>query len=161
MKDLLTRYTRYNLWANTKIFEMIGKAGEAALDKELVSSFPTIRKTLYHIRGAETIWLLRLQGASPAVWPDDRPLSLTELKELSLAASKKFSEFVASKEEEWFLSSCKYSALNKTQYENKVCDIVHHCMNHSTYHRGQIITMLRNAGAQELASTDFITYARL
>ena len=35
-----------------------------------------------------------------------------------------------------------------------------HCINHSTYHRGQIITMLRQLGQNNLLSTDYITYCR-
>jgi uncharacterized damage-inducible protein DinB len=44
--------------------------------------------------------------------------------------------------------------------QNKLYEIIMHCMNHSTFHRGQIVTMLRTAGVTNLFSTDLITYYR-
>jgi uncharacterized damage-inducible protein DinB len=41
-----------------------------------------------------------------------------------------------------------------------VVDMIHHCMNHSTYHRGQLITMGRQAGLADPPRTDFIYYVR-
>jgi len=38
--------------------------------------------------------------------------------------------------------------------------MIMHCMNHSTYHRGQIITLLRELGATEIPGTDMIAYIR-
>ena len=42
-----------------------------------------------------------------------------------------------------------------TQYN--VCDV----MNHSTYHRGQLVTLLRGAGFTALSTTDLISFYRL
>ena len=64
MKDLLLQYTKYNLWANTKLLGFIESAAAkdpAVLDKEIPSSFNTLRKTLYHIYYAENIWYKRLR----------------------------------------------------------------------------------------------------
>ncbi len=38
--------------------------------------------------------------------------------------------------------------------------IIYHCMNHSTFHRGQIISQLRTLGVDKLQATDFIVYLR-
>src|SRR5438128_884263 len=67
MKELLLQYTKYNLWANTKLLGFIESAvakDPAVLDKEIPSSFNTIHKTLYHIYYAENIWYKRLNGES-------------------------------------------------------------------------------------------------
>ncbi|WP_223233283.1 DinB family protein [Chitinophaga sp. CF418] len=34
-------------------------------------------------------------------------------------------------------------------------------MNHSTYHRGQLVNMLRQVGFTQLSSTDLATYYRV
>jgi uncharacterized damage-inducible protein DinB len=39
--------------------------------------------------------------------------------------------------------------------------MIHHCMNHSTYHRGQIVTIARNLELTDPPSTDFMRYVRL
>ena len=51
-------------------------------------------------------------------------------------------------------------------YSNTVEEIIYHVVNHGTFHRGQIVTMLRANGVtkladtEELSSTDLITYLR-
>jgi uncharacterized damage-inducible protein DinB len=33
--------------------------------------------------------------------------------------------------------------------------------NHATYHRGQLVTMLRQIGAEKIPATDFAAFVRL
>src|SRR3569833_4108445 len=68
MKDLLLKYANCNLWANKLIIDAIMKLDEPQIDLEIASSFPTIRKTVYHTWSAECIWLQRLQLAEYPVW---------------------------------------------------------------------------------------------
>ena len=60
MKQLLENYTSYNLWANKRIAEML-RENSAAADKEIKSSFPSLKKTLCHIWGAEDFSQIRLR----------------------------------------------------------------------------------------------------
>ena len=66
---MLIELTEYNTWANRQITSFILQAGLEIADKELVSSFPTIRKTLYHIWDAQVIWYARLNGIPLTTWP--------------------------------------------------------------------------------------------
>src|SRR5688500_1763003 len=65
MKETLLQYTNYNLWANTKLTESLKSIGISLLDQEIKSSFPSLRKTIYHIWAAEQVWYMRLHGESP------------------------------------------------------------------------------------------------
>lgn len=40
-------------------------------------------------------------------------------------------------------------------------EMIHHCMNHSTYHRGQLTTMARQLGVRNIPATDMIAYLRV
>jgi uncharacterized damage-inducible protein DinB len=189
MKELLISYTNYNLWANTKLLGFIESAAAkdpAVLDKEIPSSFNTLRKTLYHIYYAENIWYKRLNGDSPVYAKKEleniaahgnpsgsvaaglQPASktnfslsdLSQFKTLFLSQSQKFIDYVNQIEDNKLLSDFDYKSTEGKPYRNKIWQSVHHCMNHSTFHRGQLITMLRNAGYTDLTSTDFITYIR-
>ena len=60
MKDLLLNYTRYNLWANKCLADTMEVLSDEQVNREMVSSFPTIRKTVFHLWGAEDIWKRRL-----------------------------------------------------------------------------------------------------
>ncbi|MES1222732.1 MAG: DinB family protein, partial [Bacteroidota bacterium] len=58
----LKRLVKYNLWANKRIAEVMMNTDGALLSKEIASSFPSIRKTVFHVWDAEFIWLKRLYG---------------------------------------------------------------------------------------------------
>ena len=50
-----------------------------------------------------------------------------------------------------------YENLKGEQWEYSLGHMLQHVVNHSTYHRGQIVTMLRQLGAGA-TSTDFLLY---
>lgn len=161
MKDLLLNYTKYNLWANTKVTGFLKKLTPELWNKELKSSFPTIRETLYHIWDAELIWYDRLKGISLSEWPSAGfKGSNDEFIKSFLQQSGKFIELIESKSERELNDYYGYKNVEGKSFESKTADSVLHCMNHSTFHRGQIVTMLRNAGFTELNSTDYIMYTR-
>ncbi|MCI0450107.1 MAG: DinB family protein [Chlorobi bacterium] len=161
MKELLLKYTNYNLWANTKLTGFLKNIKPELLDKELLSSFSTIRKTVYHIWDAEQIWYNRLSGTSLTDWPSESfNGSFDGFVELFTGQSQLFIDFVQSKSEAELTQDFEYKSMEGKPNKNPVCDTVLHCMNHSTFHRGQLITMLRNLGHTELSSTDFITFIR-
>jgi uncharacterized damage-inducible protein DinB len=68
MKDLVLQYARYNVWANKLMIDTMLKLDEATLDKDITSSFTSIRQTVYHSWGAEHIWLQRLELAENPIW---------------------------------------------------------------------------------------------
>lgn len=162
MKNLLLSYVKYNFWANTRLTDKLKSISPEDWEKEQKSSFKTIRLTLLHIYGAEIIWYERLNGTSLSKFPGDGFTGTNETAiGLLLEASKNFIHFMNGQSDETLKSSCNFKSLEGKEYSTPVSDIVLHCMNHSTFHRGQIITMLRNCGADELPSTDYITYIRL
>src|ERR1035437_2120256 len=69
MQTQLVRYTEYNIWANRHHTDIISTLTEEQIDKVQVSSFPSIRKTLYHIWDAQGIWTIRLKGETVLDWP--------------------------------------------------------------------------------------------
>lgn len=162
IKNSLVHLTRYNVWANAKMIEFIKDAGEEKADRVQNSSFPSVRKTMYHIWDAETIWINRLMGKSFSYWPSrDFNGTLSEACDLFIKNSVNFVEYTEEKTETEFNSPVIYKSMEGKEFSNIISQIIMHCMNHSTYHRGQIITMLRNADFIKLSSTDYITFCRL
>ena len=161
-KDSLVHFTKYNFWANTKITEFVLAAGETNANVELKSSFPTIRKTLLHIWDAETIWINRLQGKSLSDWPTKNfKGNMKEAFDGFLINSKSFIACAGEKTEQELSAPIIYKTLDGKEFSNTSSQIIMHCMNHSTFHRGQLITMLRNVGLEKFSSTDYITFCRL
>ena len=161
MKTILTDYTKYNAWANKKICGLLLTLDDSVLEKEMPSSFRTIKETVYHIWGAEDLWAQRIDGDSSNItiaksFAGDFP----EAVRLFSEKSSKLIDLVSNSGEEDFLKVIEYKNLAGKDFSSRLYEIIMHCMNHSTFHRGQIITMLRNAGVTNLFSTDLINYYR-
>ena len=161
-KGSLIHFTNYNVWANTKLAGFILEAGEEKSDVSQNSSFSSIRKTLYHIWDAETIWIKRLQGDSFTDWPSKNfNGTLKAACESFLKNSENFVLYAKEKSETELNSAVTYKTLDGNEFSNITSYIIMHVMNHSTFHRGQIITLLRNTGFDKFSSTDYITFCRL
>lgn len=162
MKEFLLEYLRFNSWANHRIADfIITNCSEEQSEQDIKSSFPSLKKTLLHILGAESIWLQRLKGDAPAVWKGsvfngDLVALCKEIEENDAA----FLSFAESCGEAFLLSPFRYNNLEGKEFTNSRADAILHCVNHSTFHRGQIITMLRQLDFTKLFSTDYITYCR-
>ncbi len=162
MKEFLLEYIRYNDWANKRITKYIlENCSIEQFDLEVKSSFPSLKKTLLHIWGAESIWLQRLKGDSPEVWKGSTFSGSAEdlCKEIS-QTDQDFIEFAESCGEAFLLSPFVYKNLEGKEFTNSRADAILHCMNHSSYHRGQLITILRQLDFNQLTSTDYIAYCR-
>ena len=61
IESLLKDYAVFNLWANTQMVDWLKSKPQELMEREIPSSYPTLRETLLHIWGAEEIWLDRLR----------------------------------------------------------------------------------------------------
>lgn len=155
------KYTAYNLWANRRITDILREADPAFWLIEQKSSFTTIRKTLLHIYDAETLWYKRLKGESPNKWPSaDYKGSNDDAIKMWLEVSDNFVQLVSGGSNEFLSSTCRFRSLEGKEYNMIVSDIIQHCMNHSTFHRGQLITMMRFCGMVKFPDTDYVIYIR-
>jgi uncharacterized damage-inducible protein DinB len=156
--SVLVKYTAYNLWANTQFAQWFGEASEDIFNQEIESSFNTIKQTLIHIWNAEYVWLQLLKQESMGDPPGKTFAGNSEeLLNAVIAQSTEFYEFVSSMTDLELNSSREGSSGRVFS----VADIIHHCMNHSTYHRGQLVTMGRQAGLKSPPRTDLIYYTSL
>ena len=160
MKKNLLQYVDYNLWANKRIADVLLKQDASFFDKEVKNSFPSIRKTTNHILDAEVVWLYRLQHKIIA-WPPGQQLFPNANIDQFAKYSEEFLKFISAQNESFFITSTTFKDSKGTEYTMSNDGIIMHCMNHSTFHRGQIVTMLRQLGVTEIVSTDLITYLRL
>lgn len=153
------RYIGYNIWANQAIADFLSDK-EYILDKDVISSFPTIRTTIFHIADGQRIWLSRMKGTSPNVWPS-KSMRPEEAIPALLNTSEEFAVHAADKGDSFYKEVISFSAFDGTPYEETAGNIIMHVMNHSTFHRGQLITMFRQGGLEgKMPRTDLIAYLR-
>lgn len=161
MKEHLLSLANYNSWANRKIDGFIRSAGEERSALEQKSSFPTIRETLIHIWDAQSIWLDRLHGLPVTSWPGKSfQGSSSEAASSLVQNSDVWIDLVHTLDESTLKTKVYYTNITGDEFSNTWSQIISHVMNHGTYHRGQLVTMLRGAGLTALSSTDLITYYR-
>ena len=167
--DIQTLYA-YNRWANERLFVAVHKLSEHQFTARVDSSFPSIRDTVFHILFAEWLWLKRWQGtsprstladpdASPATWSTLSPGGKPSAEELAtLAALKSFagsieqerSEFLRGVSEDVLQARLQFNDMAGTPYAEPLVHLMQHLVNHGTYHRGQVTTMLRQLGAETI-----------
>lgn len=159
MKQLLNEYTQYNVWANEIICSFLQQLTPAQVNLQQASSFNSILNTVVHIADCEFNWLKRINGNS--VWESKSTIEVdfTALLEFWIKQSKQFVVLV--EREDQFTKIIDYKNSNGVPFQMELYKIFMHVMNHSTYHRGQLVTLLRGAGFTELSTTDLVSFYRL
>lgn len=155
--DEVRRLCEYNQWANRRIVEACRAIDPAAFRRETGGSFGSIKDTLAHIAWAEWLWLERWQHRSPkkASLPEANDLPAIA-RVLDDVASGQLA-FVDPLTDDRLEERIAYTNIKGEQWEYTLAEMLQHTVNHSTYHRGQIVTLLRQAGANGV-STDFLLY---
>ncbi len=157
----LDKHLAYNEWANTKVADVLREVDDQVFFKDNKSSFPSIAKTVLHIWDAQHLWLLRMQGNSQSTWPSAKfKGSKDDSLDGLVRSSSELSEFLRSKKKTFLATLYPYKNIKGEPFEGTYEDTLFHVVNHSTYHRGQIITMLRESSLTVLPSTDLIHYLR-
>lgn len=159
--DEVRRLFSYTEWANARIVECVRGLSQEQLTRHVESSFPSIRDTLAHIVMAEWVWLRRWHGESPTQrpqWTLDAP-SLDTIVENLAAVQRERAQFVDTLTAEKLQQALDYRTMNGQPHTNRLGDLMSHVVNHSSYHRGQLTTMLRQVGATP-PSTDLIVFLR-
>lgn len=158
---LLNDYAAFNLWANTKMVSWLQTKPSELMEREVPSSFPSLHLTLLHIWGAEEIWLERLRGIPPTTFLFQRFKGTTaDVFEGALAMSKQFADYVHALSEDDLQEQLAFRLFNGSEDQRPRYEMIHHCLNHSTYHRGQMVTIARSLGITDPPQTDFMQYLR-
>ena len=152
---LLYDYTR---WADARMIEAVAKLAPEPWTKDLGSSLKSVRDTVAHIASAQWIWLSRWKGETPkGMWTAADYPTPASIREKSEALAKDLAAFVAEQTEESVAKPLSYRNLKGEPMSFPLGHLMLHMANHSTYHRGQVTTLVRQLGAQPI-STDFVLY---
>lgn len=155
--DIRSLYA-YNKWANHRVVDACRPVDNSALTRDLGNSFSSIRDTLAHILGAEWVWLERWHRRSPKQFPDlvnlgDIPALEKRWQEIETGQQK----FLDQLADDQLAERIAYTNFKGERWEYSLGQMMQHLVNHSTYHRGQVITLLKQIGAKPV-STDLLLY---
>jgi len=150
----------YNAWANRQILDSCDALSDEQFTRNLGSSFPSVRDTLAHIAAAQWIWSERFAGQTPAGPPDwYKSAGRAALRERLAALDRSLIDFTSRLGPADPERIIEYRNMAGQPSAQPLWQPLQHLANHSTYHRGQIVTMLRQLGAAP-PHTDLIVFYR-
>ena len=162
MKELLIQYAEYNIWANKLIIDCMLNQPASSIDMKMTSSFNTLRETSLHCWGAEDIWLQRLLQTENPIWvPEIFKGSFKDACYKWQEVSHAILVYINKCDEAALQSIATYKDRKQAEWSTPVNEVLLHVFNHTTYHRGQLVTMLRQTGESKIPGTDFIAFVRL
>ncbi len=148
----------YNHWANQRVLASVASLSSEQFTRSMGNSFGSVRDTLAHILGAEWIWLERwLERSHKALLPAADFPTVDTLRTRWETVEQDRNRFLQTLTPERLQQSLSYINLRGETSAYPLWQQMMHVINHSTYHRGQITTLLRQLGA-EPQNTDFLRY---
>lgn len=134
----------YNYWARDRQLEICAALSEDKFLKPQGSSFSSLRDTLVHMLAVEWLWLERWRGNSPKTLlsPDDFP-NLLSVRERWDSVEKEMRAFLENLKEEELGLVKTYMSTRGNSWTYPLWQMMYHLLNHQSYHRGQVTTLLR------------------
>ncbi len=157
-KEDFVRLLDYTVWANHRVLRAAATLEVDAFKRDLGNSHGGVRGTLTHTMGAEWVWLERWKGSSPTRGFDEGEFpTVLELRERWRVLEDHRAAWLQGLGDTAQL--VRYTTFDGRTFESPLWKLVQHVANHSTYHRGQVITLLRQLGAKP-AATDMVLWDR-
>ncbi|MGB0887672.1 MAG: DinB family protein [Vicingaceae bacterium] len=141
----------------TDIFEFHHKLNQLLINQMIEVPDKLSQKAtllLCHSLNAHQIWNSRITN--------EQPIGVFEIHSLNDCFKLNQSNFDKTKiilQDENFQTNVSYQNSKGVNYNNTVQQILFHISNHNSYHRGQLISELKNQGIEPIIS-DYICYRR-
>ncbi len=154
----LVQHLQYSQWASERSIEAVRPLTIEEQNRYLYTSYHGVLGTLVHIYQADRIWLSRLDGSPRLTLADfNETLTLEPLAEAWAKIHAGLQSWAGALTEEAVIGTLKYVNIQGHAYELPVWQVILHVVNHASYHRGQITTMLRQLNHKPIV-TDLAAY---
>src|SRR5689334_4268051 len=148
----------FNTWATHKILDACQVLSDEEFNRNLGNSFNSVRATVVHLMGAEWVWLQRWLGDSPrSLLPQEEFPNLAAIEARWMTLAKQQQTFFLTLTDDRLAEKISYVNLRGQPAAYTLAHMIQHLVNHGTYHRGQVVTMLRQLG-HPAPSTDLLLY---
>ncbi|MFC1285858.1 DinB family protein [Bacillus paralicheniformis] len=157
------KHLDYHNWANQRMLSHLKSLPEELFTREIQSVFPSVYEVFAHMCMADALWLKVISGAA---YEEAKETGMRLKEELK---GKKIDDFVSifqdtARQYETFFENLEDPDGEITiahpafgEIKTPVSELLHHVVNHGTYHRGNISAMLRQMGEAGVP-TDYVYY---
>jgi uncharacterized damage-inducible protein DinB len=149
-RDYCQLMARYNRWMNERLYAVCADLPDAERRRDRGAFFGSMHATLNHLLWGDRMWLGRFVGP-PCGYPAfgaDMFHAFEELARERAATDQAMLEWAGNVTPEWLASTLEYQSMvdGKTRRLAAAAAAVH-LFNHATHHRGQLTTLIKQAGA--------------
>jgi len=158
VSELAALYS-FNRWANHRLLDAAAELSHEELTRDLKGSSPSVLATLLHIFWSEWVWFRRWNGESPK----QKDLPGSDLQDAAATGGRwheleiEQQQFIGDLRDEDLVRRVRYENFADQAKEYSLEHSMQHVVNHSSYHRGQVVTMIRQLGHKP-PSTDLLIY---
>ena len=140
---------RYNAWMNERLYALCAKLPDAERKRNRDAFFGSIHGTLNHLLWGDRMWMGRFSGP-PCTYPAFGADMFADFEELSRereATDRLMLEWTAILDAEWLASTLTYTSRVDGRTRSLPAEVAAiHMFNHGTHHRGQLTTLMKQAG---------------
>lgn len=139
----------YNAWMNDKLYAACATLDDAERKRDRGAFFGSIHRTLNHLLLADSVWMGRFDGKPFAFKGLDQELyeDFEELRARRSDMDERIGRWARGLTDAALCSKLEFtSAITKRTHAPTLWRVVLHFFNHQTHHRGQLTTLLSQAG---------------
>ncbi len=156
--EFFQHFFKYVTWADRRHLEALRPRSADALLLDRGMSMGSLVKMMLHQVGAQSVWLDRFESRAVTIpWNDSTVSSVEQLERFMLDTHQKVTDFFAKQNPQTLKRIVDFKNLRGEAYSFPLWQLMLHVCNHSTYHRGQINSMIKQAGGTPVG-TDYSTY---
>jgi uncharacterized damage-inducible protein DinB len=159
LKNYFVELAEFSNWADSRAIDWLSGVSDVQWNQVLVSSFGSIRETALHLVSAKKIWIdIWTNAPNPTYLSSTFKGSRNELLDIWKELSEDLRLFIENYPLENYLQMITVKKPSGELNTMEFRKTFPHMINHSTYHRGQLVTLLRQAGFSKVSNTDLFTY---
>ena len=159
--DQLTLLTQYKKWANERLFRALALVSEEDLTRAQPIVFGSLLKTLNHVRAMDLVWKGHLEGTAHGFTtrnPDPSP-PFAEVRRSQEEIDAWFVQYAVRLAPPVAVEVVEFEFIGGGKGVLTRSEMIMHCVNHGTYHRGNVAAMLYQIGRTP-PTTDLPVYLR-
>jgi len=159
LKSYFIELADFSNWADNRAIDWLNQITDEQWDQIANSSFGSVRDTAVHIVSAKKIWIDFWTNVQHPIYLSSKFKGTREdLIDIWKRTSAQLKSFIENYPAENYTTEIYVRKPNGELSTMEFRKTFPHMINHSTYHRGQLVTLLRQSGFLSLSNTDLFTY---